>query len=1347
MSTIPQSSFPLPSTATANSSLTSSSKPPFISSKANAIRSTLIAAWRTKLSNEEWEAKIRKVIPNGLNGDVYDLANCILDQALISPVPNYLFISYLKHAINAKLVSHGVLLSSIYQQFENEEYFHTSTLSILCILNLLDELKDTICCSGNESDCISFCKSLTLLNHWLFKCIKFSLHQICNSSPQFLLESISQPTNTHQQQLGSNVNLRTANQTQQHSTSIDTDHINVVPNFPFLNQLKIINQATNLIGHLVSKPFFKALLFISKIEFKQELNELNSTVQAVYSRFPQDSHIKTFLSETIKTQSMRKLLDQTILASSLHPTIIAAQQLRCIAHNLPRPSSTTLKLTTNQDELARMLRYHDFSTSQALFDMLYSIIAFEAILKPARSVKLLARRIALATNFISAPMHKTYCELIRICMIGFIDANGTPDRVKWANFTFLKLPKLLRELSKLKNGNFYYQDDISLIDCVLPNNNNNNYNISINASAAQTNSGNSFFDDLKLALQILYEYSPLLEDVDYKCNCDFFSCFIKELVKLDQALMPLKSFADNLSSLTKKQNMTSSLTSNSTSSPSDSSFGFHVIIKTEPIVTTMLKTLDSEQNPSELFAILSQLVSGKQFEFTLSAAASTDRLETFIRSLIRHNETNRNLSKIETANTLTCTNVAADNAHRALTFDLTFLMLTYIANQYGPEVMLNQDKSSFFIKWYNDCYNCESRINCPKQMLRNCDTSITRILINQLIEEPIIDGSNDSSKVISNGISLEGFEDLSVVCTNIPNAVCDILNSWQRNEISEVQIKCMIEKLKSKLCSLAIIVACWLQAFIRTLPESKQVRPLIFLQGFTRSSQQAKRQLQFFKTDNTVQQQQPSMNIKSESYSERSSLMCSLIRKIYFELKPSVISSNILSNSSLHPQAANPVSQVDLNTTNTVSKSDASTLNSSGQQTTCNESEENQQQSNQYQQLQLPVQSQAPKNEVTHQYINKMFISTLWSYEILKENVRKCIVRGWIDLKSLHSLNSVFSIVGVQCFTDFMVDYFMTSWETPSELNRGVNICFSLFNLNIEECANALFKETIFSYLLNGKKQDHLNQPRILALARLSVMTIFSAINHLKALCGNETDLSCGSSDGGSNIYNNSFSSSNNHHNIVGRNEMKTQLGENGFSTTNSALGTNSVVSMEVDTNNSVSLNNSLDNPVIPVKRIKCEIQEVVANESTDIAAQYRQQQQPNSINNINVNNCFSDSTTKNDYKERLNKLDEHIKRLMILIAKITCDSNVTKRTLFPLLFLQQVVYCSRLSSSFVTKHLQPETLLDIIKIYSSELSFDLALAYGNTFSQRGRRVTAQAMCQLACIQQQQQQHQHQSKT
>lgn len=94
------------------------------------IKALLLQAWRERWNEVEFGRNIKRLLPRGVSGDVYNLAEAILRQAVSGPVPNALMMTYLEHCLGAQVISFGTVIQTITEVQED-------TSNAACSLSLL----------------------------------------------------------------------------------------------------------------------------------------------------------------------------------------------------------------------------------------------------------------------------------------------------------------------------------------------------------------------------------------------------------------------------------------------------------------------------------------------------------------------------------------------------------------------------------------------------------------------------------------------------------------------------------------------------------------------------------------------------------------------------------------------------------------------------------------------------------------------------------------------------------------------------------------------------------------------------------------------------------------------------------------------------------------------------------------------------------------------------------------------------------------------------------------------------------------------------------------------------------
>nr|XP_029136511.1 mediator of RNA polymerase II transcription subunit 24 isoform X1 [Labrus bergylta]XP_029136512.1 mediator of RNA polymerase II transcription subunit 24 isoform X1 [Labrus bergylta] len=128
------------------------------------LKQAILQAWKERWSDYQWAINIKKNFPKGATWDYLNLAEALMEQAMIGPSPNPLILSYLKYAISSQMVSYSSVLMAIskFDDFSRE----------LCVESLL-EIMDMFChrlsCHGKAEECIGLCRALLGVVVWLLQ--------------------------------------------------------------------------------------------------------------------------------------------------------------------------------------------------------------------------------------------------------------------------------------------------------------------------------------------------------------------------------------------------------------------------------------------------------------------------------------------------------------------------------------------------------------------------------------------------------------------------------------------------------------------------------------------------------------------------------------------------------------------------------------------------------------------------------------------------------------------------------------------------------------------------------------------------------------------------------------------------------------------------------------------------------------------------------------------------------------------------------------------------------------------------------------------------------------------------
>lgn len=229
--------------------------------------------------------------------------------------------------------------------------------------------------------------------------------------------------------------------------------------------------------------------------------------------------------------------------------------------------------------------------------------------------------------------------------MGLNNCADTPEELKWAAFTYLKLPQALRYMK-------------------------------------QQSPNQDIGEDLYQGLSELMNSVPLLDLVEIKLKCECLKFLIGEFSKndlLDKA---------QTQQLMNRRSADCGTKISSQSSPIQ-------IIRNEQQLPKIIKGLsnfshldpgkesatldnaDASKTPSDMMSLLCLLTSGRNLDFILAVASSTGKLLGLASKLVKINEfakqTQGEMGKMAQT--------------RIMLFDISFLMLCHISQVYGLEII------------------------------------------------------------------------------------------------------------------------------------------------------------------------------------------------------------------------------------------------------------------------------------------------------------------------------------------------------------------------------------------------------------------------------------------------------------------------------------------------------------------------------------------------------------------------------------------------------------------------------------------------------------------------------------
>lgn len=404
-----------------------------------------------------------------------------------------------------------------------------------------------------------------------------------------------------------------------------------------------------------------------------------------------------------------------------------------------------------------MLSVHSERLHETGFPTVHAVVLLEGTMNLTGETQPLVEQLMMVKRMQHIPAPLFVLEIWKACFVGLIESPEGTEELKWTAFTYLKIPQVLVKLKKYCHGD------------------------------------RDFTEDVNCAFEFLLKLTPLLDKADQRCNCDCTNFLLQECNK--QGLLSEANFANLMAKCKADREQAPQLKSseNANIQPNPG-----LILRAEPTVTNILKTMDADhsKSPEGLLGVLGHMLSGKSLDLLLAAAAATGKLKSFARKFI-------NLNEFTTHGPGESTKTASV---RALLFDISFLMLCHVAQTYGSEVILSEASSGaevpFFETWMQTCMPEEGKILNPDHPCFRPDSTKVESLVALL---------NNSSEMKL--VQMKWHE----ACLSISAAILEILNAWENGVLAFESIQKITDNIKGKVCSLAVCAVAWLVAHVRML--------------------------------------------------------------------------------------------------------------------------------------------------------------------------------------------------------------------------------------------------------------------------------------------------------------------------------------------------------------------------------------------------------------------------------------------------------------------------------------------------------------------------------------------------
>lgn len=301
--------------------------------------------------------------------------------------------------------------------------------------------------------------------------------------------------------------------------------------------------------------------------------------------------------------------------------------------------------------------------------------------------------------------------------------------------------------------------------------------------------------DLYKAFDKLLKNDSLLDSTDLRCKCNIIDILLRVVGKCGTPLMTDTEKDDVLKRRQSRIAEAKVSTQNIPEAIVGNVRNFELTLKAESTLDNVLKTFDTDftkpESVENLLGVLRHVIKCESFDMWQAVASATGKLQAFIKCMIRFNQQSQESPGESVKSSL----------NRAALFDMTFLMLVYVVQCFGSEVVLAEAKGTFIATWIND-------------MMVERDGRVKSYQLDNLTDNMV----DNLLQHLKNGELRTQVVKWQNVCFNIHLAMKEMIIAKQQQQLKDDAYKKMVSTLCSKLCALPVCVMAWMASYNNFMP-------------------------------------------------------------------------------------------------------------------------------------------------------------------------------------------------------------------------------------------------------------------------------------------------------------------------------------------------------------------------------------------------------------------------------------------------------------------------------------------------------------------------------------------------